>query len=283
MSVRILIIEDHVDNLELMKYLLTAFGYEILAVDNGLAGIESIEREPPDLIICDIQIPGIDGYEVARRVKRSGDLRVIPLVAITALAMVGDRERVMGAGFDGYISKPITPDTFLAEVEAFLPLDRRLSGRARTVAQAVPSDRAALRDSAATRATILAVDNNQTNLELAGSIFEPLGYEVLKATSGIEALAMAKRTRPDLILSDVSMPEGNGYELIEAVKADPDLRATPMILISSSRSGSREQALSAGAVRFLTRPLDPHTLLSEVEQCLRQVKAGNILNNRESG
>jgi CheY-like chemotaxis protein len=277
MSVRILIIEDHADNLELMRYLLAAFGYETMAAENGLDGVEMIERERPDLIICDIQIPGIDGYEVARRVKSREELRPIPVVAITALAMVGDRDRVLDAGFDGYIPKPIAPATFLSEVEVFLPRERRLSHRAPP--QAATAVSAPMRTSEVAgapsrrRGIILAVDNNRSNLELAQSLFEPYGYTVLTASDGIEALAMAKRGRPDLILSDVSMPEHSGYELAKAVKTDPDLKGTPVILISSSRAGDGKVALAAGASKFLTRPIDPAILLREVEKCLRQKAA----------
>jgi two-component system cell cycle response regulator len=95
MPIRILIIEDHVDNMELMSYLLKAFGYETLAAVDGLEGLKLAERERPELIICDIQLPGIDGYEVAKRLKDDALLREIPLVGITALAMVGDRDRVL--------------------------------------------------------------------------------------------------------------------------------------------------------------------------------------------
>ena len=105
----ILIIEDHVDNLELMNYLLRAFGYATLAATDGITGLDIAQREDLDLILCDIQLPGIDGLEVARRLKQDARLRPVPLVAITALAMVGDRERVLGAGFDGYLPKPINP------------------------------------------------------------------------------------------------------------------------------------------------------------------------------
>ncbi len=103
----ILIIEDHTDNLELMSYLLKAFGYATLAAADGLTGLELARSRQPELIVCDIQLPGIDGFEIARRLKQDDGLRKIPLVAITALAMVGDRERVIEAGFDGYIAKPI--------------------------------------------------------------------------------------------------------------------------------------------------------------------------------
>ena len=80
------------------------------------------DREHPDLIICDVQLPDIDGFEVARRLKRDPELRPIPLVAVTALAMVGDRDRVLAAGFDGYLAKPIDPEMFARQIEDFLPL-----------------------------------------------------------------------------------------------------------------------------------------------------------------
>ncbi len=117
---RILVIEDNPTNLELISYLLKAFGHETLAATDGEKGLEVVRREMPDLIICDIQLPNMNGYEVARRLKADPALRAIPLVAVTAMAMVGDRDRVLAAGFDGYIPKPIAPETFVGQVEAFL-------------------------------------------------------------------------------------------------------------------------------------------------------------------
>src|ERR1051326_2098051 len=128
MPIRILIIDDYVDNLELMSYLLKAFGYATLAASDGLEGLKLAGQEQPDLIICDIQLPGIDGFEVAKRVKSDAQLRAIPLVGITALAMVGDRDRVLQAGFDGYIPKPIAPETFVSDIETFLKPGQQRSG-----------------------------------------------------------------------------------------------------------------------------------------------------------
>ena len=117
---RILVIEDNPQNLELMTYLLQAFGYITLTARDGAEGIETVRREMLDLIICDVHLPKVNGYEVARELKRDPMLRRIPLVAVTALAMVGDRDKVLAAGFDGYIGKPITPEIFVKQVEAFL-------------------------------------------------------------------------------------------------------------------------------------------------------------------
>jgi two-component system cell cycle response regulator len=117
---RVLVIEDNAANLELMTYLLRAFGHTALTAREAYEGLEIAQRERPDIIVCDIQLPDIEGYEVARQLKSNADLRNIPLIAVTALAMVGDRDRILATGFNGYISKPIVPETFVPQLEAFI-------------------------------------------------------------------------------------------------------------------------------------------------------------------
>jgi len=120
MAARVLVIEDHPANLELMVYLLRAFGHSPTEARDGLAGVEAALRDPPELILCDIAMPKLDGYGVARLLKSDPRLHAVPLIAVTASAMVGDRARVIEAGFDGYISKPIDPETFVAQIEGYL-------------------------------------------------------------------------------------------------------------------------------------------------------------------
>jgi CheY-like chemotaxis protein len=120
MSARILVIEDDPTNLEVVSYLLNAFGYLVIAARDAGEALEVARRERPDLILCDIQLPGEGGIEFAARMRAAPELRGIPLVAVTALAMVGDRERILNAGFDGYVSKPIFPDSFIETVKRYL-------------------------------------------------------------------------------------------------------------------------------------------------------------------
>lgn len=113
-------IEDNPTNLELMTYLLNAFGHTTIAARDGEEGVQMALRTLPDLILCDLALPKLDGYGVARRLKADPSLKRIPLIAVTASAMVGDRDKVIAIGFDGYITKPITPETFVADVEKHL-------------------------------------------------------------------------------------------------------------------------------------------------------------------
>jgi two-component system cell cycle response regulator len=129
MGLRILVIEDNPANLDLMSYLLKAFGHEVQTAGNGAEGLVRAGQDPPDLIMCDIQLPVLDGFGVARALKQDPVLKRIPLLAITAFAMVGDRERVLAEGFDGCLLKPINPRTFVSEVEAMLAAGRDAARR----------------------------------------------------------------------------------------------------------------------------------------------------------
>ena len=116
MGNKILLIEDNEQNRYLAKFLLEKKGYESLAVTDGAAGIGMAVRERPDLILLDIQLPGMDGYSVARELRKNPALSGTPIIAVTSYAMTGDREKALAAGCNGYIEKPINPDTFASEV-----------------------------------------------------------------------------------------------------------------------------------------------------------------------
>ena len=119
MDAKILVIEDNKDNIELIDFILKAYGYTPLLATSGAEGVRIALEECPDVILLDIRMPGMDGYEVAAALKNEPRLQRTRIVAVTASAMVGDRERIAAAGFHGYIQKPIDPETFVADVERF--------------------------------------------------------------------------------------------------------------------------------------------------------------------
>lgn len=125
MAARILVIEDNAANLELVRYLLSFSGYTVLEARDGAQGVDMALRERPDLIICDLQMPLLDGYQVLARLREAPAGAATVVVAVTAFSMPNDRQKVMTAGFDGYLSKPIEPENFVAQIEAFLPAGLR--------------------------------------------------------------------------------------------------------------------------------------------------------------
>jgi two-component system, cell cycle response regulator DivK len=117
----ILIIEDNEQNQYLATFLLESRGYAVVAAADGLRGIELAAKQKFDLILLDIQLPIMDGYQVAKALRNSPATRSTPIVAVTSYAMMGDREKALAAGCDGYLEKPINPETFVSDIERFLP------------------------------------------------------------------------------------------------------------------------------------------------------------------
>jgi len=264
---RVLVIEDNPANLELMVYLLQAFGHTPLTTRDGRSGLEAARRERPDLVLCDIQLPDMDGYEIVRQIRADPALSGLPLVAVTALAMVGDRDKALAAGFQGYIAKPLAPETFVAQVEAFLSAEQRTP-----LPDAAHAAGAAAAPPAQKLGNVLVVDDEPVNVELLRGLLEPSGYAVRAASTVNAALALARQAAPDVVISDLMMHPETGYDFLPQMKADPALSRIPIIIHSASATDRKTQlaALAQGAARFVPRPIEPEALLREVEACLRQ-------------
>lgn len=120
MTKRVLSIEDQADNRCIVRDLLTSAGYEVIEAVRGDTGVALAEQSHPDLILMDIQLPGLDGYEATRRIKANPELRQVPIIAVTSYALSGDEEKARAAGCDGYIAKPFDALKLLAMVRQFL-------------------------------------------------------------------------------------------------------------------------------------------------------------------
>jgi two-component system cell cycle response regulator DivK len=121
MSKRILVIEDTEDNRQIIRDLLTSFDYELLEAVDGAEGVAMAQTHHPDLILIDIQLPVVDGYEATRRIRAIPELAQVPIIAVTSYALSGDEAKTREAGCDGYIAKPFSPRQLLAKVREFLP------------------------------------------------------------------------------------------------------------------------------------------------------------------
>ena len=121
MTKRILIIEDQDDNRTIMRDLLNTAGYRLIEAVDGEEGVKLAQSERPDLILMDIQLPILDGYEATRRIRASVELKSIPIIAVTSYALSGDDAKARAAGCDSYVAKPFSPRELLAKVREFLP------------------------------------------------------------------------------------------------------------------------------------------------------------------
>jgi two-component system cell cycle response regulator DivK len=117
---KVLVVEDNERNRYLISFLLKGDGFEVIEALTGEDGVEMAIREQPDIVLMDIQLPSIDGYETTRRIRASPGGEKVPIIALTSYAMTGDRERSLAAGCNGYVEKPINPDTIIGEIRTFL-------------------------------------------------------------------------------------------------------------------------------------------------------------------
>jgi len=121
MSKVILVVEDQEDNRRILRDLLTSGGYKVIEALSGEDGVSAAETHRPDLILMDIQLPGLDGYEATRRIKAIPDLRGTPIIVVTSYALSGDDAKAFEAGCDAYVSKPFSPRELLAKIREYLP------------------------------------------------------------------------------------------------------------------------------------------------------------------
>ncbi len=121
MSKRILVVEDQEDNRQILRDLFGSVGYAMIEAADGEAGVDAAKKERPDLILMDIQLPLLDGYEATRRIKADPDLKSIPVIVVTSYALSGDEVKARAAGCDAYVTKPYSPRQLLAKIKEFLP------------------------------------------------------------------------------------------------------------------------------------------------------------------
>ncbi|ALK96531.1 hypothetical protein AB595_13815 [Massilia sp. WF1] len=229
MSARILIVEDDSSTRELMACLLQEAGHAVSGAGDGADGLRLALDGRPDLVVCDLCLPSLDGHAVARALRADPGCAHIPLLAVSALARAGDRERVLAAGFDGYLCKPIEPASFVAEVEAFLPAPARAP-------------------------TLMVVDDDAFMREVLVDALEDEPWRILSAGSAEEALALLEQHTVDVILSDQCMPGMQGTELMARVSREHP-RTVRLILSGLSELEPIERACAAGLVdRRLSKP-----------------------------
>jgi two-component system cell cycle response regulator DivK len=121
MNQRVLIVEDQADNRAILRDLLSNAGYDLIEATDGVEGVALAESKRPDLIVMDVQLPIIDGYEATRRIKSNAALRSIPIIAVTSYALSGDEMKARAAGCDAYVAKPFSPRQLLAKIREHLP------------------------------------------------------------------------------------------------------------------------------------------------------------------
>jgi two-component system cell cycle response regulator len=270
MVARILICEDNKPNLDLMVYLLANKGYTVLTAMDGEAGLFACENERPDLFICDIQLPKMDGFEIIRRLKtEKHPASNVPVIAITAYAMVGDREKILATGCNGYIAKPINPETFVQEIEHFIVKDLRVTGKD-ALLKKKNAENTIQSSSVAFRGTVLVVDDNVTDRYLSEMLLKTMNLRPILAGSVEEAMGILQNIKPDMILSDYHLPDKTGGEFLKFLQSSEQFKHICFLMISSSIPPEQFKEISSQIGDIIYRPIEPRKFIDIIEKIWQQ-------------
>ncbi len=260
---RILVVEDSPDIRALVRMLLEAGGHQVTTANDGREGVEAARREQPDIVLMDLSLPVLSGWEAVREIKSHPATARIPVLAVTAHAMHGDRERALAAGCDGFIAKPIDEETFERTVLAQLP--RIIESSALPVKPALPETPRAPANSGG---RVLVVDDQVEVAELIRSDLSSDGHSVAVASSAAEALATFQADPAfDLTVIDVMLGKESGYQLTtELIARSPEY--LPVLLVTAGTI-DRERGYAAGADDFIGKPLESAELRARARSLIR--------------
>ena len=258
---RILVIEDDANNLDVAQRIIRAAGHEPLAATDGAAGLATARAEHPDAILVDLLLPRVDGWTVTKQLRGEEWAKRLPIIAVSALAMQQDRARAMEAGCDEFVSKPYSPAELRAVLSRFLDdgaAQAQVGTRAEAPAQA--SERLG---------RVLVVDDEPANVELLVRRLESLGAEPLRASNGEDALVIAGRELPDLILLDIMMPGIDGYDTCRRLKMNDRTAPIPVIFVTAKdRADDLSRGFAVGGVDYVTKPIEPMELAARARSAI---------------
>jgi len=236
---KILVIDDEADIRDIVRMYLTEAGYDVIEASNGQEGILRAQGEKPDLIVLDIMMPGINGFEVAKHLKDDPNTASIPILILSVLAQDSEFRH----GILDYVSKPFKQVELVSKVKNFfLTLDTKNTH------------------------TVLIVDDDPDIVDVIALCLRDNKVLSEKAFNGPEALEKLKTTKVDLVLLDINMPGMNGFDVIKHLKADPKTAELPVIVLTGTwlSESDKKHGITLGVSKYLTKPFSADELVREI-------------------
>jgi sigma-B regulation protein RsbU (phosphoserine phosphatase) len=268
---KILLVDDSEPNRDMLARRLQRKGHEVLQAVDGQQAVDMTRSESPDVVLMDLNLPVLDGWSATRQIKAFPGTRPVPVIALTAHAMSGDRQKALQAGCDDYDTKPVDFPRLLGKIEALFkspedPSPARPKPSAATAPAADAEVEAAAVEVAPEPAgRVLIVDDTETNRDVASRWLRRKGFAVDTVNDGHEALEQIEKVRYDTILLDVMMPGINGIEVLRRLRQTHPATELPVIMATAKdASDDIVEALTLGANDYVTKPLDFPVLIARV-------------------
>jgi CheY-like chemotaxis protein len=261
---RILIIEDEANNLDVARRIVRGAGHEALTATDGLSGLEMARREHPDAVLVDLLLPKLDGWSVTRAIREEAWAKEIPIIAVSALAMEADRARARDSGCNDFVTKPYAPAELRSVLNRYFADGSAPKVAARPAEVVLPGIEPSER-----LGRVLVVDDEPANVELIVRRLTGNGYETLTAGNGHDAIAIATKEQPDLILMDIMMPGLDGWQATRLLKGDPKTANIPVVFVTArDRPEDVAAGFEAGGMMYVNKPVEPVELFARVRQAI---------------
>ena len=287
---KILLVEDNEMNRDMLSRRLKRRGFEVIIAVDGAIGVTLAQSEQPDLILMDMSLPVLDGWEATKKIKAMPQTASIPVIALTAHAMVGDREKTLQAGCDDYDTKPVDLKRLLKKIDGLLEAVPQRSGPPDK--ESHPLIPAPVSESSISKVTspkvnnddisILVVDDNEMNREVLGRRLRKVGYLIHFAESGEAALETLEQETISLVLLDVMMPGIGGWETLRRIRLELTATELPVIMVTAKdQSEDVVKAFGLGANDYITKPIDFPITLARVQSQLQLLKSSPSKQNAD--
>lgn len=251
-KIRILVVEDSPTQAELQKHLLEGHGYDIAIACNGREALAAVEKDKPTVIISDILMPEMDGYELCRHIKKDARFKDIYFILLTVLSDPKNVIRGLECGADDFIIKPFKEQNLLDSVNHILAAKASGNKGGKELLE------------------LLIVEDSPTQADMLKHLLLGYGYKVMLAANGKEALDAMRLHKPAVVVSDILMPDMNGYELCQEIKRDKRLKDIPVILLTVlSTPEDIIRALDVEADAYVTKPYQEDYILSKIASVIK--------------
>ena len=274
---RIMVADDEPRFVRLLTNILEPAEFSVTSAPDGENTLRMVEQAVPDLLILDLLLPGMDGWEVLKTLRARASTRRLPILVVTALG-ADDAERTLALGADEYLSKPISPSVLIDTVSRLIADAERRRGETeegKVVDGFAATGALPIAEAERVRPRVLIVEDNPVNLELMVDLLSSRGYEVHMCGDGREVMRLAKAHHPDLILLDINLPNIDGLTVARMLREDPETQAIAILAVSAySMVGDKERMLEVGCDGFIPKPIDIGTFFATVSTFLDRGKAG---------